>query len=1398
MSLIGLTLDYCRLPSASFGLTTKTEGGHLIEQANWVLNTAALTLGQVIISSQLQIDVNSMGQKTDFQISFTTPSVIELGSFANLQISDFFLLSSTSCTVNTGTPLGITCQIISGTPSLIKLTFTQSIPASTDITVQGKNLQNPKLSKSISVPISVTSVAGCTFLTGTGTTSVSTLATSTSLEVTTANKFLNVYTDYRFKFTPAQPSWDNNDYLLVEVPYGLSAQISCSVLSSNIASMTCSLHNITAFKVVLNVNPALFAANKSLEFTILYVLNPPQAGTNTNFRVNLVAVGGVPAVPTVFEKSPAVSGISYENYITAGFFNASFTSNLRGYLDYVKYNLSVNTLLAENTSIVLILSSKFENLSQVTLISSSPSMQLSTSNSESGRIILKLSSVVLPEVPLLFTLKQNNPTAELISSSDLVVELWQGSSQNKITKDSPIKSPITFVCDPSCQDCGKIYNECTVCRVNYTMSGTTCLENSAKASGSIQVRKETSIPFICLGIAVIISIIMVVVGLICKRCLFWGNFLYAILRPVYTSGIIVFVFFSYKNDESYWVIIAGLCILGIHVLISTIGSVFTFKALSNASMGAQTTENKFINAFLENYRDKTAEKIKIPRTKIWLTKVLSPAVGFGVFRWFFSSKRNDRGYFWYFDTPSFTFMKSVLQRFNMLYIFFVHIALIIVVSVSLAQTIYLFKIETICISILDLLVYVIAYFELNPFNLKKGAIKQKGKEVFIKETGDYHQLGNPDQSLAPDHSRLHENSNIGDENHPGTPTRRRRDSQEDRIKLDHPLKSKSKRDGKDDLADPRDQKTPTKTMHDEDGENQIRNTEDIFEYATGKSLSSIPSGSDINLRRAITMRKVPQFNPNTDKTLEVSTSNYSTVKVIAPDEHIFTGQRVCLTTLPSNLKPIPYIANFSSNKEVKESSILEKMKPSNNKLDVIYEESEGDHEGRWNVRASEIQKGSKLPKSGTQQSKIQTKLGSRLLKTVVEVPGDQIGLINDSKLILKDKEGRTLNLKNKNENGQFIDNEGRVLDFAFESEEGLKNGIILDRRGQKHKIQDQDFKLLVEEGKLLNENGEVIEIFGQNPKEMENGLVKLDDDTIIKLEQQKDALLKKGIIIKDDGTCLNTKIPQDKNKLAKGLFLDKNSKPYRLIDQTTVALKANEVKGFGGNAIIEPRAPKKPNKAYFKTEEISEDDPFRQDLSSKHSSVMMMKGESNGLKTGIVDLKPKRPLKQRTVTNDDDLSEYLVFPNRDFSEKDGERRDKDNMTGEFSKGSASYQENLNLARDSTKQVTRPSPASKTGTEVPSLKYIPDSPYQPKVSNFINSSNVIKETPHETNQQAFENLEIQSADQGKGQELYRRESREAKRQGNNPSSSKDKDGKHIPGRSPKRTSTEKNKKRSNSP
>lgn len=1398
MSLVGLTLDYCRLPSTSITFTTRDSNGFSIENGNWALDTNTLTVGQATIVSGLQLDVSTLGQKSNFEISFSSPSIIETGSYATVQIADLSLLSSSICSVVTGVAYGINCQIIAGSPNTLRLAFTQTVPARVSITIRGRNLQNPKTTKTISLPINVFSSGGCLFLTGSGSASIAGVARSTSFEVTTSNKYLNMYSEHRFKWVPAEPSWNNNDYVIVEVPYGLSTKVACTPISSSIVSMACSSNNITSFKASLNINASTYITSQTMEFSVSYVLNPPQAGTNVNFKASIVTLDGGSSSPTVFESTPPVVGISYENYLTANFANIAFSSNLRGYTDYVKYNLSVNTLLAENSSVVLTLSNKFENLSQATLVSSSPSMQLSTSNSETRVLTLKLAAQASPGAALLFTLKLANPTNELISTSDVAVEIWQGSTKNKVTAAFPVSSSLSFVCDTICQDCGKLHSECTVCAVNYTLTGTTCIETIKKKPTALEVRSETSIPFICLGIAVLITLIMVVVGLICKRCLYWGNFLYALLRPVYTGSILLFVYFAYKNDESYWVIIAGLCILGIHVLISTIGTIFTIRALTKATLGAQTTQNRFVNVFLDNYREKNSEKIRQPTFTLWVTRVIAPAVGFGAFRWFFSAPMNGKGYFWYFDTPSFNFMKSVLQRFNMLYIFFVHIGLIIVVSVSLAQTIYLFKLETISISMLDLLVYVVAYFELNPFTLRKVGAKTKAKESVARDVDQYHKIDGQNLTIAGEPSRIQDNSQLGDDNAPGTPSRRRKDSQDERSKIEMPLSSKHKMDHTGDLNDSKDQRTPSKTNMDDDLSKNIKETEDIFEYGSGKSLSSIPSESEANLHRDVAKRRMPEFNPRIDNALEATTLNNSEVRQIGPDEILVVGQRVCLSFVGSNLKNIGYSSSMRTSKESSSRTPYDYDPPRrlSSELEVIFEADEADIDGKWDYQITELPTSSpSKQRSIARSSSMTSRFNQKKKRQVTEIVGEQACYSENYQWTVFDRMGRSLNLKNKTTNGQFEDDEGRPLNFAFESEEGLRNGVILTRQGQKLQVQDQDFKLLAEEGKLVDHEGKVVEIFGQKPTDVEAGILRLDDGTIVNIACQKDALLRKGIIVKEDGTCLNTKIPQDKNLLAEGIFLDQNGKSCRLIDQTAVALKANEVKGFGGDAVFEPRAPKKPNKAYFRSSEISEDDPFRQEVSSKTSSVMMLKGNLNGLKAGLIDLHPKRSTKSKTATMEDDYSEFLGFHNRDSSINDHDRQDKMTVTKDFSKGESSYQDNINMARDSTKQLSKPSPAFKVRTEVPSLKFITDSPYQPKVSNFINHPDPRTESGQETLKSSMNHLEVLSADQlGMPEPASRDHNGSATPLRN----SKDSQERPKPGRSPKKINADAGIKRSPSP
>lgn len=1330
----GLLVGYCKLPSIGLNYQTIHSNGYEIENGNSIVDPATLTVGQTSVISALAFSTTTLGQRSNFQIGFKIPSIIEASSYIMIKLPNFKVYSYSTCSVNTNFAYAYNCRVIEDVESYFKVTFQQMVPADTVMTFSATGIQNPKLEGQYSLSLAVHSSQGCLYAEGSAPVTVSGKSTSTQLEILPSNTFLNSYSEVIVKLTPAEPHWASSDYIILEVPYGLSSDLVCKGHSSSIHSMTCSQHNITALRLTLSVDDTAYQSNKTLQFSVAFTLNPPQAGNNANFKSSVCTTTGTGSDPRVFEHSPTFTGINFENQMAFNYAKVNFSSNLRGYADYVMYNASVNSLVAQGSAVQLIFSDKFTNLSNSKLISSAPSMTLNKENADGRIIFLELRQSAALGSSILFTLSMTNPVNAVISPSDIQVKLLQGSSRSLLSSGFPVKDSISFVCDKNCQDCGQIYNQCTRCEAEMTLTDTKCVPTASVQRQQLVVKSEKSIPFICLGVGIILCLIVLLWGCLCRRRLFWGNMLYSLMRPVHTTSLILFLFFSYENDESYWVVIAAIVIIGIHLVMSIAGSVFTMRAIGKATLGAQASDNRFLNALVDNYREKSKSKTKYPRFALTTAKILSPAVGFGVFRWFFSSSKQSKGYFWYFDTPSFNFIKSVLQRFQMLHIFLVHIGTIIVVSISLAQTIYLFKIETVSVSILDLLVYVIAYFELNPLSLKKSQKKNLSKEEVNKEVETYMKIKDQNVSQIQDKSKLEDDSNVQEVN----PTRRSKPDEDAPSHVEKSLETESLNS----LAKKRLKRRPRDT---DDMSEQSEDTAtpilkipyslDNVTFGTGKSLAYLMKKDDCKRDSA----HVPHFDSTVSIPLARSTANYGE-KSSQGKEHCYLSQHKPMADLGSNLNPRP----ISSRRLPRAVGHLE------SKLDVIYETFDGDDTGgKWMVVKGEpsyfgYQRDERDCMTDSGDSKL-TSPPSRVVEPKRARPIEIIGEEDCYREVpvLKDKKGRILNLARRTEDGAFILDNGEKIYLQFKSEDDLTLGRITDSNQVQRNISDQDFSILAKEGKLFDEKGRVVDINGQNPGDIESNLVTLGDGTTFNLNAQKEGLLKKGMLLRTDGTCLNTKIPQERSMMSRGLMQGADGQIYRMIDQTAVALRASELKQFGACKSGEPRAPKKPNKANFVYEEISEDDPFRAEPSRTQSSLLLVKGKEDSLKAGLFDSRFNKAKRQVNGLIDDDFSEYMGGPLKDKRGLDPESNDHKTATMNLSRAESRPDPFHPYATYTGQHQPNRAELEKTLTNEQSLKFIPDSPYRLKLSNFINSSGMVRDSPTQGDFLAENGGEIQS-------------------------------------------------------
>lgn len=1319
VSVDGLLVGYCRQPSAGLSFQTTTATEYVIENGNYSIDPATLTIGGAAITSPLVLGTNQLSQRSTFQIGFKISSIIENNSYILVKTPSFSIYSYSTCAVSTNVAYAYTCQVVQDVENYFKVTFQQQVPAETVITFSATGVQNPKLEGQYTLSIFVHSSQGCLYGQGNNQISISAKTASAKLEVLPSNTYLNSYSETIVKLTPSQPHWAGTDYIILEVPYGLSPTLVCRGKSASINSMTCSQYNITAVRLTLSVDDAAYQINKTIQFSISHTLNPPQAGNNINYKSSVCTTTGTGLEPIVFETSPSFAGINYQNQMTFNYTKVEFASNLRGYADYVKYNTSIDSLVVQGSALQITFTDKFTNLSDTKLISSSPTMTLNKKSVDGRVLILEFQQSAAPRSSILFTLSMSNPIDSVISPSDIQIKLLQGSMRNLLSTDSPIKDSIGFVCDKNCQDCGQIYNKCTRCSAGMTLTRETCVEIALIKSQVLQVKKETSVPFICLGVAVILCVFMLMWGCICRRRLYWGNMLYSLMRPVHTASLVLFLFFSYENNESYWVLIAAITIIGIHLILSIAGSIFTTRAINKSTIGAQSSENKFVNALVDNYREKSKNQIETPRCGLMIAKILAPAVGFGVFRWFFSSSKFKKGHFWYYDTSSFDYVKSTLQRFQMIYIFFVHIAFIIIVSVSLAQTIYLFKIETISMSILDLLVYTIAYFELNPFKLRKSQKASQNKNDVKKEAENYMKIKDQNTSKIEDKSKIDDDSNVLEID----PKLRSKPDEDDQSQEDKSLNS----DSINNIAKKKLKKRPrdidTRTEKSDDTDNRVLQmpiSHEEVNFSEAKSIQKLLK-NDSDRRSSA---HVQHFDPALSIPLARSTANYGE-KSSEGNDHCYTSQHKPLADLESNIKQI----------QNEKKSINRNKNHHSSPLDIIYETHEGDEAaGTWQVVQGERQPlfrvNSLINTASDSGDSRLTSPPSRpvelKLRQPVEIQGEED--CYQEVPVLKDRNGNILDPARRAADGAFILDNGDRVYLQYKSEDELILGRVIDCNKIQRNIGDQDFELLAREGKLCDENGQVVDIHGQDIRDLESNIVKLGDGTVFNLNVQKEGLLKKGILVRTDGTCLNTKIPQEKSLLLKGLIQGPDGKTYRMIDQTAVALRSSELKGFGACKTGEPRAPKKPNKANFEFEDVSEDDPFRAEPSKTQSSLLLVKGKVGVLKTGLYDSRLNKGKREVQGLIDDDFSEYNGFAFKDRNGVDPESNEYKTATLNLSRGESRPDISLPYATDDGQHIPNRNAPEVTVTHDQSLKFIDDSPYLLKISNFINSSGMVRDSP----------------------------------------------------------------------
>jgi hypothetical protein len=718
LSVNDIVLPYCGDPY-SFQISSKSSDNYPIESAPVSFDGTTLTKMALTILAFSSDDTSSAATAT-YNFQFTHPGVLaDTTSFKIYLTVDIKWVAGSSCTTLSGFGPGVTCTYNSADNTVrINSPFSGTRdPSAGPFKFLFAGMVNPKGKGTYPIQIEAFTSAACTYATGSFSLIIDTIATMTALSVAPDHFNLNAYVTYKFSVTPKTTLIETGEYFHLTLPVSISqsASIACIKESDNLISISCTTESPTTIKVIVNVDVVLYPTNRNLVFSMKYLGNPLTAGATTGLILTLRTITDKDY--EIYDTTVLVFGslISNINPVT------TFANHLRGYLAYVDFKISFPSFVPTASILQVDLSNKFSFLGNLSLKTSSPSMTLQGVDQTNRVVKLAFGTSNIPNAVVSFSLTGNNPIQETIGSEDIKFTLYVKTITNPIFIQSPLATQETFTCDPICRDCSTFYNVCTLCSPEYDLTATTCIlkpdYNTTRNKISIKAA-EVSAPFIFLGIALILTILLFVLGCLCKRREYWGNALYSLLRINFLVAMVVYTVLVYLNEDPRWFLYCILAILGIHIVISVIGFIQLRKAIFTGSMGVQLSENRFVNAFASSskkHNEKHKEEFgKLFRVVLWST----PVFQFSLMRWYFSSPKGGKGQFWHYDTESFTYLKSILQRYQMVYLFFVLIALIITTSVSLAINIYLFKIEMVALCIWDVLVYVIAYFELNPLKKK--------------------------------------------------------------------------------------------------------------------------------------------------------------------------------------------------------------------------------------------------------------------------------------------------------------------------------------------------------------------------------------------------------------------------------------------------------------------------------------------------------------------------------------------------------------------------------------------------------------------------------------------------------------------------------------------------------
>lgn len=800
VTLSNLTIPQCP-QSFSVPIRTISNENLIINQGEGQFSDAILVPTPIKISS-INSTSHKIGATSDLTISFSSPAVISKDSILEITLhNEIQQIGSTECKPNFGFSDGSQCIKDSNTGAF-KITggFSEDKKSDSPLTIIIENISNPRfLGNNFEIKISIFVSEGvCKYAEG-----------SINYEITEVNKlvvseifptvvFQNVYSPYKVKIQPSTEVWDDNDYITIQLPEEVtfSQKVACRKLSTQIESISCSRSSESELKVFLQVDSSSFVSLRLLEFEVSFVQNANQSTPVTGFKIELSNSNN-----QLLEESEAIRFI-YSDEISPDSSEVSFATNKKGEDSETTITFKVSTFIPQGSIFVVRFGNgqKFNFDGKETIKESVPKMRIVKVETKQARWRRMLQSAQKdahhsannqmqsylggapvnqlgqtargpsiqlstdvdhnPNSPISIVLKMANPTSNIVSGSDIIVDLF--IMERKVFSKDFLNDRQSFICQVNCATCDKLFSQCTTCDSGFVKFENGCVDPK-DAKNSIW---GLGIPFLFTCIYLSIGVVLMFLQcLFFKRTFVW-NYYFSLVRIVYVFALVGMVLQFFLNKDSHVNTIILAIALPLHIAFSLVESLL-FWRLSRSKkygyaliQGQKQLRNLEALKFLKSIGAKLDEKSVgdqakksakgIETTCLYrIQTILTPIFGCQILRTRFSCSLNSnkdsissKGYFWFWHQTSFNNLRWFFMRHYIAYLIF-EILVLVFVCYTLTSNFYVFKIDLVIITILDLVIYLMACQELHPsqiqgiFVKRNGNIGDIGHEISKEQDGSF-------------------------------------------------------------------------------------------------------------------------------------------------------------------------------------------------------------------------------------------------------------------------------------------------------------------------------------------------------------------------------------------------------------------------------------------------------------------------------------------------------------------------------------------------------------------------------------------------------------------------------------------------------------------------------------